>query len=149
MIFSGKWFILAVIAMFLIVIMDAGKKYILDLKLLNTSELIIYTSIGIGIFGLLHYFYDKKCRILMQFNRKVILFLFMLALIGYLFNIVFVNSINLAPDVTLVAMIVSLNIILIYLISSIFFEKSPRFNFDVFFGLILTLIGISIIAKKF
>jgi uncharacterized membrane protein len=149
MVFKGTWFILAVIAMFLVVILDTSKKYILDLKLLDPSELIIYTSIGIGMFGLLHYFYYKKCRKLMQFDRKIILFLFVLALIGYLFNITFVNSINLSPDVTLVAMTVSLNIILIYLISSLFFEKSPRFNFDVFFALILIIIGINIIAKKF
>jgi len=149
MIFKGKWFILAVTAMFIVVILDAGKKYILDLRLLNPNELIIYTSIGIGIFGLLHYFCDKKCRTLVQFNSKIILFLFMLALMGYLFNVVFVNSINLSPDVTLVGLIVSLNIIFIYLISSIFFEKSPSFNFDVFFGLILTLIGINIISKNF
>ena len=97
MVFTGKWFILAVIAMFIIVILDAGKKYILDLKLFNPSELIIYTSIGIGLFGLLHYFYDKKCRTLKRFNRKALLFLFILSLLGYIFNIVFVNSINLSP----------------------------------------------------
>ena len=149
MVFKGMWFILAVIAMFIIVILDACKKYILDFKLLNPSELIIYTSIGIGLFGLLHYFYDKKCRTLKLFNRKAVLFLFMLALMGYIFNIVFVNSINLSPDVTLVSMVLSLNIILIYLISSIFFEKSPSFNMNVFLGLILILIGINIISKNF
>jgi drug/metabolite transporter (DMT)-like permease len=149
MVFTGKWFILAVIAMFIIVILDAGKKYILDLKLFNPSELIIYTSIGIGLFGLLHYFYDKKCRTLPRFNRKALLFLFMLAILGYIFNIVFVNSINLSPDVTLVSMVLSLNIILIYLISSLFFEKSPNFNLNVFLGLFLILIGINIISKNF
>jgi len=149
MVFKGMWFILAVIAMFIIVILDACKKYILDFKLLNPSELIIYTSIGIGLFGLLHYFYDKKCRTLKLFNRKAVLFLFMVALLGYIFNIVFVNSINLSPDVTLVSMVLSLNIILIYLISSIFFEKSPSFNMNVFLGLILILIGINIISKNF
>jgi len=149
MVFKGKWFILAVIAMFIIVILDAGKKYILDLRLLNPSELIIYTSIGIGLFGLLHYFYDKKCRTLTRFNRKAVLFLLMLSLLGYIFNIVFVNSINLSPDVTLVSMVLSLNIILIYLISSLFFEKSPNFNPNVFLGLILIIIGINIISKNF
>ena len=69
--------------------------------------------------------------------------------VGYAFSLIFTYSMKLSPDVTLVAMIVSLNVIFIYLISSLFFEKSPNFNVNVFLGLILILIGINIISKNF
>ena len=80
---------------------------------------------------------------------NLFLILIAIGLIGYIFTIAFTHSIDLSPDVTLVAMIVSLNIIFIYCISSVFFEKSPKFNIDVFFALVLIVIGINIIAKKF
>tara|TARA_X000000368_G_scaffold349922_1_gene290129 strand:- start:1673 stop:1990 length:318 start_codon:yes stop_codon:yes gene_type:complete len=104
---------------------------------------------AIGFFGLIHFFCDKKCRSPKKINIKLLLLLLFLGFIGYSFSIAFTHAIKLSPDVTLVGMIVSLNIILLYLGSSIFFEKSPSFNFDVFFALILIIIGINIISKNF
>ena len=149
MVFKGKWFILAIICLFLAAIIDLSKKYILDKNITTTSEVVIYTTIVVGLFGLLHFFCDKKCRSPKKINSKLLLFLLLLGFLGYCFNIAFTYSMKLSPDVTLVGMIVSLNIIFLYLGSSIFFEASPKFNFDVFFGLILILIGINIISKKF
>lgn len=149
MVFKGKWFFLALIAMILAVFIDASKKYILDKNMIKPNELIIYCTILIGIFATCHYFYDKKCRPIYKINKKLLLLLLLIGMCGYFFTIVFVHSIDLAPDVTLPAMIVSLNIILMYLISSIFFEHSPKFNVDVFFGLLLIVFGINIISKKF
>ena len=149
MVFTGKWFIFAVVAMFLIVILDLSKKYILDKNMIKPNELVIYSTIGIGLFGLLHFFCDEKCRSPTKFNTKMLSLLVFFGFIGYAFSLMFTHSLKLSPDVTLVAMIVSLNIIFIYLVSSNFFEKSPKFNINVFLGLILILIGINIISKNF
>tara|TARA_X000000368_G_C23004420_1_gene700468 strand:+ start:448 stop:897 length:450 start_codon:yes stop_codon:yes gene_type:complete len=149
MIFYGKWFILAVICLFLVAIIDLSKKYILDKNIINPNEMVIYTTILIGFFGLLHWIYDKKCRPLKKLNAKISIILIILAFLGYLFALSFTYSTKLSPDVTLVGMIISLNIIFLYLFSSLFFEKSPKFNIDVFFALVLIVIGINIIAKKF
>lgn len=149
MVFKGKWFILAVACLFLAAIIDLTKKYILDKDIVKPNEMVIYTTIAIGFFGLIHFFCDKKCRSPKKINSKLLLLLLFLGFIGYSFSIAFTHAIKLSPDVTLVGMIVSLNIILLYLGSSIFFEKSPSFNFDVFFALILIIIGINIISKKF
>jgi uncharacterized membrane protein len=149
MVFEGTWFILAVIAMFIAVIIDSSKKIILDKNMIKPNELVIYSTMGIGLFGLLHFFCDKKCRSPTKFNTKMLSLLIFFGVVGYAFSLVFTHSMKLSPDVTLVAMIVSLNIIFIYLISSLFFEKSPDFNVNVFLGLILILIGINIISKNF
>jgi len=149
MVFKGKWFILAVMCLFLAAIIDLSKKYILDKNIIKPNELVIYTTIGIGFFGLIHFFCDKKCRSPKKLNGKLLLLLLLLGFIGYSFSIAFTHAIKLSPDVTLVGMIVSLNIILLYLISSIFFESSPKFNMDILFALVLIIIGINIISKKF
>ena len=52
MIFNGKWFILAVICLFLVAIIDLSKKYILDKNIINPNEMVIYTTIIIGFFGI-------------------------------------------------------------------------------------------------
>lgn len=149
MVFKGRWFILAVTAMFIAVIIDSSKKIILDKNMIKPNELVIYSTMGIGLFGLLHFFCDKKCRSPNKFNTKMLSLLIFFGIVGYVFSLVFTHSMKLSPDVTLVAMIVSLNIVFIYLISSIFFEKSPNFNVNVFLGLILIIIGINIISKNF
>ena len=149
MVFKSKWFILAVACLFLAAMSDLTRKYVLDKKMIKPNEMIIYVAIIIGLFGLCHYMYDNNCRPANKMNTKLFLILILIGIIGYSFTIAFTYAINLSPDVTLVGMIVSLNIILLYLVSSIFFEASPKFNMDIFFALILILIGINIISKKF
>jgi drug/metabolite transporter (DMT)-like permease len=149
MVFNGKWFILAIICLVLVAIIDLSKKYILDKNIINPNEMVIYTTILVGFFGLLHWFCDKKCRPLKKLNSKIFIILITLAFLGYLFALSFTYSTKLSPDVTLVGMIISLNIIFLYVFSSIFFEASPKFNMDVFFALMLIVLGINIIAKKF
>ena len=117
--------------------------------MIKPNEMVIYVAIIIGLFGLCNYIYDNDCRGIHQMNKKLFLILIIIGLIGYSFTIAFTHAIKLSPDVTLVGMIVSLNIILLYLVSSIFFESSPKFNMNIFFALILILIGINIISKKF
>ena len=56
MVFKGKWFILAVMCLFLAAIIDLSKKYILDKNIIKPNEMVIYTTIGIGFFGLIHFF---------------------------------------------------------------------------------------------
>lgn len=149
MVFKGLWFILAVVCLFLAAFIDLSKKYILDKNIVKPNELVIYTTISIGLFGLIHLCVDKKCRTPKKLSGKTLLLLFLLGLIGYSFSIAFTHSIKFSPDVSLVGMIISLNIILMYLVSSIFFENSPKINLDVFIALLLIIVGINIIAKKF
>tara|TARA_B100000795_G_scaffold269545_2_gene259255 strand:- start:731 stop:1180 length:450 start_codon:yes stop_codon:yes gene_type:complete len=149
MIFKGEWFVLALFGMLLICIIDLSKKYILDKNIIKTNELVIYSTILVGLIGVFHFLFEKKCRYPNKFDMKILILLFGLAIAAYLFNLAFIRSISLAPDVSLTGMILSLNIVLVYLFSSFFFTSSPGFNIDVFFGLILIVGGINIIANNF
>jgi drug/metabolite transporter (DMT)-like permease len=149
MLFREEWFIFALSSMFLVVFIDLIKKYILDKKIITPIELAIYSAMFLGLMGFLHFLYDKNCRSLFKMDMSLFLILLLIGILAYLFNITFTKSIFLAPDVSLTGIIISLNILFIYLFSSLFFEKSPKFNFEVLFGILLIIIGINIISKKF
>ena len=146
MIFKEKWFIYSVCALFFVIIIDLIKKNILDKNIIKPNELIIYTAIIMGIIGIFNLYFDTKCINPIKLNIKIILILFLLSILSYFFNIAFINSINLAPEAALTGMIVSLNIIFIYIFSSLFFKKSPKFNWKVLLGFLVTCIGINIIT---
>tara|TARA_B100000795_G_scaffold262877_1_gene241283 strand:- start:248 stop:694 length:447 start_codon:yes stop_codon:yes gene_type:complete len=143
------WVIFALISLICVVFIDLTKKYILDKNIIRPNELIIYSAIFAGVLGIGHFLFDKECRHVNKIDKKPLVCIILLGFLSYLFNISFIHSLNLAPDASLTGMIVSLNIIFIYLVSSIFFEKSPDFNFTVFFGLLLIILGINIIANNF
>ena len=149
MLFSGNWFIFALLSMFLVVFIDLIKKYILDKNIIKPTELMIYSAMVLGFMGFLHFLYDKNCRPIGKIDRSLFFILLLIGILAYLFNITFTKSIFLAPDVSLTGIIISLNIVFIYLFSSLFFEKSPEFNFEVLFGILLIVIGINIISRKF
>tara|TARA_B110001450_G_scaffold254005_2_gene278553 strand:+ start:1311 stop:1766 length:456 start_codon:yes stop_codon:yes gene_type:complete len=149
MLFSGNWFIFALLSMFLVVFIDLIKKYILDKNIIKPTELMIYSAMVLGFMGFLHFLYDKNCRPIGKIDRRLFFILLLIGILAYLFNITFTKSIFLAPDVSLTGIIISLNIVFIYLFSSLFFEKSPEFNFEVLFGILLIVIGINIISRKF
>jgi len=149
MLFSGNWFIFALLSMFLVVFIDLIKKYILDKNIIKPTELMIYSAMFLGFMGFLHFLYDKNCRPIGKIDRRLFFILLLIGILAYLFNITFTKSIFLAPDVSLTGIIISLNIVFIYLFSSLFFEKSPEFNFEVLFGILLIVIGINIISRKF
>ena len=146
MIFKEKWFIYSVFALFFVIIIDLIKKNILDKNIIKPNELIIYTAIIMGIIGIFNLYFDTKCINPIKLNIKIILILVLLSILSYFFNIAFINSINLAPEASLTGMIVSLNIIFIYIFSSLFFKKSPKFNWKVLIGFIITCLGINIIT---
>jgi len=149
MFFGKKWFNYALLAMIIVTLIDLIKKYILDKKMVNTDELIIYSAMFVGIFGFLHFLSNQNCRSIGKINKNLFFILFFCGILGYLFNICFTKSIFLAPDVSLTSIIISLNIVFVYLFSSMFFKTSPEFNYDVLFGLILIIIGVNIISRKF
>tara|TARA_B110000444_G_scaffold257067_1_gene294780 strand:- start:3329 stop:3778 length:450 start_codon:yes stop_codon:yes gene_type:complete len=149
MFFGKKWFNYALLAMIIVTLIDLIKKYILDKKMVNTDELIIYSAMFVGIFGFLHFLSNQNCRSFGKINKNLFFILFFCGILGYLFNICFTKSIFLAPDVSLTSIIISLNIVFVYLFSSMFFKTSPEFNYDVLFGIILIIIGINIISRKF
>tara|TARA_B110000977_G_C10980543_1_gene455961 strand:- start:464 stop:919 length:456 start_codon:yes stop_codon:yes gene_type:complete len=149
MLFSGNWFIFALLSMFFVVLIDLIKKYILDKNIIKPTELMIYSAMVLGFMGFLHFLYDKNCRPIGKIDRRLFFILLLIGILAYLFNITFTKSIFLAPDVSLTGIIISLNIVFIYLFSSLFFEKSPEFNFEVLFGILLIVIGINIISRKF
>jgi len=150
MLFSGGWFIFAVLSMFIVVLIDLIKKYILDKKIINPTELMIYSAMFVGLMGFIHFLYNKNCcRSILKMDIRLFLILLLIGILAYLFNITFTKSIFLAPDVTLTGIIISLNIVFIYLFSSLFFEKSPKFKFEVLFGILLILMGINVISTNF
>ena len=149
MFFRKKWFNFALLAMIVVTLIDLLKKFILDKKMVNTDELIIYSAMFMGIIGFLHFLSNQNCRSIRKINKKLFFILFFIGILGYLFSILFTKSIFLAPDVSLTGIIISLNIVFVYIFSSLFFENSPNFNFKVLFGIILILIGVNIISRQF
>lgn len=149
MFYTKKWFNFALLAMIVVTLIDLIKKYILDKKMLNTDELIIYSAIFGGIIGFLHFLSNKNCRSIEKINKKLFFILFFLGVLAYLFSVFFTKSIFLAPDVSLTNIIIGLNIVFVYIFSSLFFEKSPDFKFDVLLGILLIIFGINIISRQF
>ena len=82
----------------------------------------------------------------MQIKFKPMIYVFLLAVAVYAFNISFTRSIFYAADVTWPVIMISLSAIFIYLYSSIFFETSPDFNWKILSGIILTIIGLGIVS---
>ena len=148
MIFREKWFIFALFSMILVTVIDLTKKFILDKKMINTNELTSYSAIILGIFGFLHFLLDKKCRSIKKIDKRLFFILFFIGILAYLFNIVFTKSIFLTPEVSLTGIIISTSVVFMYMFSSLFFENSPEFNFEVLIGIILIIIGVNIISLK-
>ena len=98
-----------------------------------------------GVIGGCHFIHSKECRNFNKFDNNICFLIILIGVISYLFNIFFTNSIKLVPNAGFTGIIISLNIIFIYLFSSLFFEKSPIFNFKIFFGLISIVFGINIV----
>jgi uncharacterized membrane protein len=149
MFYTKKWFIFALLAMIIVTFIDLVKKYILDKKMLNTDELIIYSAIIMGIIGFFHFLSNNKCRSIGKIDKNLFFILFFISILAYLFSVFFTKSIFLAPDVSLTNIIIGLNIVFVYIFSSLFFETSPEFNYYVLLGIILIIIGVNIISRKF
>lgn len=144
------WFLYAVFALILVCVVDLGKKYILDKNIVKQPKhLVIYLSIIVGFLGLIHYTMDNSCKSIFKCKSEMILLLFFISLCVYIFNISFTTSLKLSPDVTLPCIMISLSIIFIYLVSSIYFDTSPPFDWHVLIGIILTVIGLGIITNYF
>jgi len=93
MFFGKKWFNYALLAMIIVTLIDLIKKYILDKKMVNTDELIIYSAMFVGIFGFLHFLSNQNCRSIGKINKNLFFILFFCGILGYLFNICFTKSI--------------------------------------------------------
>lgn len=142
-----KWLYYSLIALVLVCGVDLGKKYILDKDMIDSDSLVVYISIFLGIFATIHFFMDKKCQNPLKCKPKVIMYIIAVSLFIYFFNIMFTRSMNLAKEVTLPVIIISLSAIFIYLVSSLFFEKSPKFNVNIFIGVLLTVVGLGMVTK--
>tara|TARA_B100001063_G_C16764408_1_gene557791 strand:- start:1240 stop:1725 length:486 start_codon:yes stop_codon:yes gene_type:complete len=144
------WFLYAVFALIMVCIVDLGKKYILDKKIIKQPRhLVIYLSIIVGFLGLIHYIMDDSCNSIFSCKSEMLILLFFISLCVYIFNISFTTSLKLSPDVTLPCIMISLSIIFIYLVSSIYFDASPPFDWHVLLGIILTVTGLGIITNYF
>ena len=85
--FNKPWFYYSLAALFLVCFVDLGKKYVMDHKIItNPNHLVIYLSIFVGFFGLIHFFMDKSCKSPLECDYNLILHIFILAIIGYIFN---------------------------------------------------------------
>mgnify|MGYP005643868747 CR=1 FL=1 len=148
--FNKPWFYYSLAALFLVCFVDLGQKYVMDRKIItNPNHLVIYLSIFVGFFGFIHFFMDKSCKSPLECDYNLILHIFILAIIGYIFNLLFTRAVKLSPDVTLPVIMLSLSIIFIYIFSSTFFQNSPHFDWSILFGILLTATGLSLIAKNF
>jgi uncharacterized membrane protein len=141
-----KWLLYSLFALFLVCGIDLGKKYILDLKLIDPDSLVIYTTILVGFLGLIHLFLNKKCKKISSCNFKTLMYLFIVSCFIYGFSVVFTRSMDLASDVTFPIIIISLSSVIIYLVSSIFFAKSPDFDPRILFGIAITVLGLGIVS---
>jgi len=142
----SKWFGYSLIGILFVCIVDLGRKYVLDRNMIKVDEMIIYLAIFAGFLGVFHYLFDGKCRNPMQIKFKPMIYIFLLAIAVYAFNISFTKSIFYAADVTWPVIMISLSAIFIYLYSSFFFENSPDFNWKILLGIMLTIIGLGIVS---
>tara|TARA_Y100001935_G_C17215546_1_gene462397 strand:+ start:549 stop:1007 length:459 start_codon:yes stop_codon:yes gene_type:complete len=145
----SKWFGFSILAIFFVCIVDLGRKYVLDKNMINVDEMIIYLAMFAGILGFFHYVSDKRCRNPSKIPNKSLVYIFLLALSVYAFNITFTKSIFYASDVTWPVIMISLSAIFIYLYSSLYFEDSPDFDWMILVGISLTVIGLGIISIYF
>ena len=141
-----KWLLYSIFALILVCGIDLGKKYILDLKLIDSDSLVIYTTVLVGFIGLIHFFLNDKCKKVSNCNIKTLIYILIVSCFIYGFSIIFTRSMDLAKDVTFPIIIISLSSIIIYLISSVFFEKSPEFDPRILFGIFITVIGLGIVS---
>lgn len=142
-----KWLYYSLVALVLVCGVDLGRKYILDKGMIDPDSMVVYISIILGVFATIHFFMDKNCQNPLKCKPKVILYLILVSFFIYFFNLTFTRSMNLAKEVTLPVIIISLSAIFIYLVSSLFFEKSPKFNVNIFIGVLLTVVGLGMVTK--
>ena len=141
------WLLYSIIALALLCAIDLGKKYILDEKMIEPDNLVIYISIVIGVIAIVHLFFDKKCKYPDKYKPLVLFYIVLIALCIHGFNLCFTRSMDLTNEVTFPVIIISLSAIVIYLVSSLFFKKSPKFNIKIFGGVLLTISGLAIVTK--
>ena len=141
------WLFYSIIALAFVCITDLSKKYILDEKMIDPDNLVIYISLVIGFIAILHLLFDKKCNNPKKYKPMVLFYIVLIAFCIHAFNLCFTRSMNLSNEVTLPAIIISLSVIVIYLVSSLFFKKSPKFNIKIFGGVLITVFGLAIITK--
>ena len=141
------WFLYSIVALALVSIIELGKKYILDEKMIEPDNLVVYISIVIGIIAIVHLFLDKKCKNPGKYKPQVLFYIVLIAICIHGFNLCFTRSMDLTNEVTFPVIIISLSAIVIYLVSSLFFKKSPKFNIKIFGGVLLTISGLAIVTK--
>ncbi len=143
---NSKWFGYSILGIIFVCIVDLGRKYVLDKNMIKVDEMIIYLAIFAGFMGILHYLFDRKCRTPMQIKTKPMIYIFLLAIAVYAFNISFTKSIYYASDVTWPVIMISLSVLFIYLYSSLFFDNSTNFNWKILIGIMFTIVGLGIIS---
>lgn len=141
------WLLYSIVALVLLCAIDLVKKYILDEKMIEPDNLVVYVSIVIGIIAIVHLFLDKKCKNPGKYKPNVLLYILLIAIFVHAFNICFTRSMDLSNEVTFPVIIISLSAIVIYLVSSLFFKKSPKFNIKIFGGVLLTISGLAIVTN--
>ncbi len=147
--FKSKWVLYSIIATIFVTVYDLMRKYVIDTNIVHVEELIIFISIFIGLLGLCHLTIYKKTNSFKKVNPTSLIIIFFIALTAYAFNISFMRSMRHCSEVTLPVVVISLSAILIYLYSSLFFKKSPDFDWKILLGVVLTVLGLGIITIYF
>lgn len=123
---------------------------LLILKYLNTTKLNIFILLGFGyflaaLFALVYMCTHRKDfdYTIKNISLPIIIFIFLFATLHICSQNIVSNALKLAPNISYCHLIINLNI-LVTLIASYFFFKE-KINYKTLIGILITLIGLSIV----
>lgn len=140
-----KWLKYALVALFFICLIDISKKYVLSRNKIDSDSLVIVSTVIVGIFGLIHFCCSSKDNMKFHNDYTTIIGIIIISILIYMFSICFTRAMKLSNDVTMPVLVISLSTIFTYFIS-ILVLKHTKFNYKIFFGLLLIVTGICIIS---
>jgi drug/metabolite transporter (DMT)-like permease len=141
---QNNWIFLAFSSMIITAMGALSLKYISESKY-NDNTILAITFIIMGIFSLGYLIYDTDLsyKFILECNYQITLFILFFSLLliinNYIMNLAFKNS----PNIGYTHMIINLNIIFSLLAGYFIFKQN--INIKCFVGIIIALIGISII----
>jgi len=141
---KNLWIFLSIIACFL----TALKVFLFNCaSRLKENTLLIVSLFYLfaGLIGLLFYIFTNNFKINIKYNAKNFAFILFTGLILLLTTTLVINVLKISPNIAYTHSIINLNIIITILTSYLIFKQT--LNKFTIFGMILSLIGISIVIN--
>lgn len=141
---KNLWIFLSIIACFL----TALKVFLFNCaSTLKENTLLIVSLFYLfaGLIGLLFYIFTNNFKINIKYNAKNFAFILFTGLILLLTTTLVINVLKISPNIAYTHSIINLNIIITILTSYLIFKQT--LNKFTIFGMILSLIGISIVIN--